>query len=136
MTIAIKRILTVIMWLLLMFFALVILGLTPIAFLIGIMFMFYKRKIGTGLDVLGHDLYKMCYTLDVLGNVTIFNWLWFMFKRSEGYKFGNINQTISEVLAYNHQSHTLTRFGRLLYNIINTLDPGHFDNLISYENKH
>lgn len=129
MRIAIKRILTVIMWLLLMFFALVILGLTPIAFLTGLIFIFYKRKIGTGLDDLAYDLYKVTYVLDVLGNVTIFNWLWFMFKRSEGYKFGNIDETISLVLRRNYDTNTLTKFGRWLYTAINTIDPGHFDNL-------
>ena len=129
MRIAIKRILTVIMWLLLMFFALVILGLTPIAFLTGLIFIFYKRNIGTGLDDLAYDLYKVTYVLDVLGNVTIFNWLWFMFKRSEGYKFGNIDETISLVLRRNYDTNTLTKFGRWLYTAINTIDPGHFDNL-------
>ena len=129
MTIAIKRILTVIMWLLLMFFALVILTLTPIAFLTGLVFIFYKRKIGTGLDNLAHDLYKVTYVLDVLGNVTIFNWLWFMFKRSKGYKFGNLDETISLVLQRNYETKTLTKFGAWIYVAINTLDPGHFDNL-------
>ena len=76
-----------------------------------------------------NDLKKVNYTLDLLGNVTIFNWLWFLFKTREGYKFGNVRETISYVLKVNHEQSTLRYLGKPLYNIINKLDPGHFDNL-------
>ena len=67
--------------------------------------------------------------LDLLGNVTIFNWLWFLFKTKEGYKFGNVRETISYVLKVNYEQDTLRYLGKPLYNIINKLDPEHFDNL-------
>ena len=91
--------------------------------------LFYRKTIGTGLDDLAIDLKKVNYTLDLLGNVTIFNWLWFLFKTKDGYKFGNVRETISYVLKVNYEQDTLRYLGKSLYNIINKLDPGHFDNL-------
>ena len=51
------------------------------------------------------------------------------FKTKDGYKFGNVRETISYVLKVNYEAGTLRYLGKPLYNIINKLDPGHFDNL-------
>ena len=45
------------------------------------------------------------------------------------YKFGVVGETISEVLQRNYELDTLTKKGKQLYNIINRIDPGHFENL-------
>lgn len=125
-----KRFKTLVQWIALGVFAFLLLKyITPIAFVIGVFLMFWKRKIGNGLDQLSDDIKDVAYTLDLLGNVTIFNWLWFLFKKKEGYPFGNVRETISYVLKVNHDKGTLRVFGRGLYYIINKIDNGHFDNL-------
>lgn len=124
---AFKRIANVAQWFGLMIFAMLVLLLTPIAFIIGIFFIFFRRKIGLALDQLGADLRKVSFTLDLLGNVTIFNWLWFLFKKKEGYHFGNLGETISFVLAKNIESETLTKFGKFWVRVILLCDKKHFD---------
>ena len=130
MKIAFKRIKTILMWIIIGFFSFYLLKyVAPVAFIIGCFLLFYRKTIGTGLDDLAIDLKKVNYTLDLLGNVTIFNWLWFLFKTKDGYRFGNSGETVSVVLKRNYDMETLWGLGYPLYNIINRLDPGHFDNL-------
>ena len=127
---ALKRIKTILMWIIIGILSFYLLKyVVPIAFIIGTFMLFYKKTIGIGLDDLAIDLRKVNYTLDLLGNVTIFNWLWFLFKSKDGYKFGNIRETISYVLKVNYEAGTLRYLGKPLYNIINKSDPGHFNNL-------
>ena len=127
---ALKRIKTILMWIIIGILSLYLLKyVAPIAFIIGVFMLFYKKTIGTGLDDLAIDLKKVNYTLDLLGNVTIFNWLWFLFKSKNGYKFGNIGETISLVLKRNYDSNTLKFLGKPLYKLIDYFDPGHFNNL-------
>ena len=45
------------------------------------------------------------------------------------YKFGKEGETISEALQRNYELETLTKRGKQLYNIINRIDPGHFEEL-------
>lgn len=45
------------------------------------------------------------------------------------YKFGKEGETISEALQRNCELGTLTKKGQKLYNIINRIDPGHFNEL-------
>jgi len=124
---AFKRIATVLQWFGLMLFAMLVLLLTPIAFIIGLFFIFFRRKIGKALDQLGTDLRKVAFTLDLLGNVTIFNWLWFLFKKKEGYHFGNLGETVSDALGKNIQQGTLTNFGKFWVRVILFCDKKHFE---------
>ena len=127
-----KGVITLFKWIFLGVFAFLILKyVTPIAFLIGLFTHFFRRQIGEGISTLSIDFKYIALSLDQLGNVTVFNWLWFLFKTSKGYMFGNPDETISYVLKINHDEQTLTKFGLLLYNIINMIDKGHFDNLTS-----
>ena len=117
-------------WFGLMVFAIVILVVfVPPAFFIGLVSKFWRKKIGSGLDEYGKDLHKLSFTLDLLGNVTIFNWLWFLFKTKDGYKFGELRETISFVLHQNHKTNTLTKFGTFIYNSIVKVDRKHFENI-------
>ena len=42
-----------------------------------------------------------------------------------GYKFGNVNETISSVLGKNERDNTLTELGLKICNILNSIDPNH-----------
>lgn len=125
MKIALKRILTIIKWIFLMVFAIIILSFAPILFLIGLVKIFYKTKVGKGLDDLGDDLRCVAFVLDKLGNVTVFNWL--DFSSAETPKYGNPTQTISEVLYMRNKVNTLTFLDRLIFKLIDGLDKGHFE---------
>lgn len=127
---ALIRLVTLIKWIILGLFAYyVIKYVAPAAFIVGLFFHFFKRTIGEGFDGLSIDLKNIGISLDQLGNVTVFNWLWFLFKTRNGYKFGDPDETISYVLKVNHENGTLKLLGKPLYNIINKIDPGHFTNL-------
>ena len=126
MKIAFKRIKTILMWIVIGIFSFYLLKyVAPISFVIGCFLLFYRKTIGTGLDDLAIDLKKVNYTLDLLGNVTIFNWLWFLFKTKDGYKFGNFNETISSALGKNERDKTLSKTGKLLVKILDFLDKNH-----------
>lgn len=125
MKIAFKRILTIIKWIFLMIFAIIILSFAPILFLIGLIKIFWKTKVGKGLDDLGDDLRCVALVLDKLGNVTIFNWL--DFSSAETPKYGNPTQTISEVLYLRNKVNKLTFLDGLIFKLIDGVDKGHFE---------
>lgn len=126
MKVGLKRILTILMWVFLMLFAYFFLKyLVPIAFVIGLVKMFWKTKIGKSLDDLGDDLRCVAFVLDKLGNVTVFNWL--DFSGIETPKYGNPHQTISEVLYLRWKVDKLTFLDNVIYKIIIKLDKPHFD---------
>ena len=123
-----KQINTLLKWVALIIFAIVILTVfVPPAFIIGVTAKFWRRSIGKAMDEFSSDLKATAIVLDILGCVTIFNWLWFLFKKKNGYKFGSISDTVSYVLHRNFKDETLTAFGLWLYNTINRADNGHFE---------
>lgn len=125
MKVALKRILTIIKWIFLMVFAIIILSFAPILFIIGLIKIFYKTKVGKGLDDLGDDLRCVAFVLDKLGNVTVFNWL--DFSSAETPKYGNPTQTISEVLWMRSKIEKLTFLDKVIYNLITVFDKNHFE---------
>lgn len=123
--IAIKRIWIILQWILIMIFALIILAFAPIFFFVGLVKIFWKTKIGNGLDALGDDLRCVNFVLDKLGNVTVFNWL--DFSGPETPKYGLPHQTISEVLYLRNKVNKLTFLDNIIYGLIEKLDKGHFE---------
>lgn len=64
-------------------------------------------------------------TLDCLGNRefrTLFN---ITLIKDSGYRFGNFNETISSVLGKNQRDNTLTKTGKALVWILDTIDKEH-----------
>ena len=107
-----------------MVFAIIILSFAPILFIIGLVKIFYKTKVGKGLDDLGDDLRCVAFVLDKLGNVTVFNWLDFKTDRPN---YGNPTQTISEVLWMRSKIEKLTFLDKVIYNLITVFDKNHFE---------
>ena len=122
--VATKRILNLVKWIGLFIFALTILTISPIAFLYNLLRIFWKTKVGNGLDKLTGELRTVDYTLDVLGNVTVFNWF---DHYTDRHPYGLSGQSISEVIYYRNKENKLTKFDKFLYTNINKLDKGHFD---------
>lgn len=125
MKIALKRILTIIKWIFLMVFAIIILSFAPILFLIGLVKIFYKTKVGKGLDKLGSDLRNINLSLDEMGCLTVFNWL--DFSTDDRAKYGIPGQKISYVLYLRNKSNQLTFLDNLIYKLIVKLDKPHFE---------
>lgn len=123
---ALKRIWTIIMWVALMLFAYFFLKyLVPIAFVIGLVKIFYKTKVGKGLDKLGSDLRNINLSLDEMGCLTVFNWL--DFSTDDRAKYGIPGQKISYVLYVRNKSNQLTFLDNLIYKLIVKLDKPHFE---------
>jgi len=79
---------------------------------------------------LGSWWFIMAVSVDQLGNVvmsTLFNDLLI---KKYGHKFGDEDQTISMVLGVNKAMGTLTRFGKLIADILNKIDPNHVEKAI------
>lgn len=108
-----------------MVFAIIILSFAPILFLIGLIKIFWKTKVGKGLDDLGDDFRCVALVLDKLGNVTVFNWL--DFSSPETPKYGDPHQTISEVMYLRNKVNKLTFLDQIIFKMIDGVDKGHFE---------
>ena len=71
----------------------------------------YFRNEALAIDRFGNSQYR-----------SLFN-TWFI--KENGYKHGNINETISSVLGKNQRDETLTKLGKLLVKILDTIDKNH-----------
>lgn len=125
---ALKRIFAVLKWILLILFGIFVLTVFGIpAFVIGVIAKFWRKKVGKGFDDLAEELRPVGVIIDILGAYTIFNWLWFIIKTKDGYRFAQNYETVSYVLWRNKKENTLRYLGSVLYDIIEFLDKGHFD---------
>ncbi len=66
-------------------------------------------------------------SIDQLGNVVLSNLFNDLLIQSNGYKFGNEDETISKVLGVNKYHKTLKPWGVWLSNVLNRIDPGHVE---------
>lgn len=89
---------------------------------------------GTVLSLFKREWHKyymsLVISIDQYGNCVcqyLFNHT--LIKKS-GYKFGNIDETISSVLGKNKRDETLTIIGKMLSNVLNFLDKNHVENSI------
>ena len=71
----------------------------------------YFREEAVAIDRFGNYQYR-----------SLFNAL---FVKENGYKHGNINETISSVLGKNQRDETLTKFGMLITKILDRMDENH-----------
>lgn len=70
-------------------------------------------------------LFSIAQCIDELGNVA-YQELWNDFLiTNDGYKFGNPHETISSSLGKNVEGGTLTKWGKLLNNILDKIQPNH-----------
>lgn len=78
------------------------------------------------MDALNSDLRKVNYTLDLLGNVTLFSWI---DHKKDRHEYGNYNETISIVLHKREKANQMTWFDKTVYWFITLFDRKHFKNL-------
>lgn len=95
-------------------------ALAPVAYVYGFI---ASIIIGNGeFDKYHHDL---AVAKDQYGNAIckhLFNWALI---KKEGYKFGNIDETISSVIGKNKLKNTLTLCGKILDKILDFIDNNH-----------
>ena len=120
---AFNRVFKVIIWIVIFLFALAILGLSPLLFAWYVFQLFYKKKVGLALDKLAKQLRDINLVLDVLGNVTVFNWI---DNYTDRHEYGNPDETISYVLFCRSKQGKLTNFDKLIYKLIILVDKDHF----------
>ncbi len=100
----------------------------PLGFVYGILHSIFTRfVVGVGDYCL-----QIAISIDQLGNVIMQHLLNAIWIKSNGYKFGNRDETISSVLGKNQQKNTLTAFGKFITLILDFIEPGHSLNSIDY----
>ena len=82
------------------------------------------------LDKYSNYFRDLALSVDQLGNVIASPLFNFLLIDSDGYKFGNIDETVSSALGKNNKRGTLNRLGKLLDAILNCLDKDHSLNSI------
>lgn len=102
----------------------------PIGMLYTILTLTFKGKFGVLFRVTNGYFYRFALAIDQMGNVAMQDLLNDIFILKEGYKFGNVDETISSVLGKNERMQTLTRLGRVIVSFLNFIDPNHALNSI------
>ena len=69
--------------------------------------------------------YGIAHTIDILGNIVCGDLFNIVMIKHSGYRFGARTETISSVLGKNKLSNTLTRLGKLIAKILDTIDNNH-----------
>lgn len=109
------------------------LTLSPLL-LVGIVWSFIKLMIRAKFyqwwDRLGSYFLKSAIALDQLGNVMCQDLFNSTLIKDDSTPFGNEDETISSVLGKNLEANNLTKAGKVLNFILNTIEPNHSINSI------
>ncbi|AKK74426.1 hypothetical protein OK18_19030 [Chryseobacterium gallinarum] len=82
----------------------------------------YFRSTAVNIDKFGNREFR------TLWNITLIT--------DNGYQFGNLNETISSALGKNERDGTLSKIGKALVWILNTIDENHCKNsIIEFQNE-
>jgi hypothetical protein len=76
----------------------------------------YNHNLAVSLDQYGNGLCQYLFS--------------YIFVKKRGYRFGNIDETISSVLGKNKKMSTLTSLGKGLAYVLDLLDPNHVEDSI------
>lgn len=94
---------------------------------------FFRRSVGSGFTNISDYLRSVALTTDQSGNVICADLFNLVLITTEGYKFGNPDETISSVLGKNKVKGTLSKVGIILDKILNFFDKGHSINSIEQD---
>lgn len=95
--------------------------LSIILFPIGIIYSFIKISITTKEKV----FFRFALAIDQIGNTVLEHLFNDFLITNNGYRFGDSRETISKVIGLNKINGTLSKYGILLYTILNTIDENH-----------
>ena len=108
------------MWVILTIIAIV---LFILLFIINFFAVLYKY--GVSIKTINGFFKQTAIDLDRFGNHnfrTLFN---ITLRTTNGYEFGNFNETISSALGKNKRDKTLTKLGKIICSILNFIDKDH-----------
>lgn len=113
----------------LLFISIILFSLTiPIGLIYGFLYKLFTKSI----KGIGDFSLKIAIALDQLGNVLMQHLLNEIMILKGGYKFGNRDETISSVLGKNIEMNMLSKLGKALNSILDTVDASHSLNSIDY----
>ncbi|QWX82889.1 NUDIX domain-containing protein [Cellulophaga sp. HaHaR_3_176] len=114
---------------LLFFLSIILLAITaPLGFIYGVFYNLFTKR----LRGLGEYCLKIAISVDQLGNVIMQHLLNSLWTKTNGYNFGNRDETISSAIGRNKKLKTLTKSGKLIDYILDKIDPNHSLNSIDY----
>ena len=115
-----------------LFIVAVILGVIfmPFGILYSMITLWVKTSFKTWLNRISSYFMVIAISIDQMGNVIMQDLFNQIMITPNGYKFGNVDETISSVLGKNQLKNTLKFMGKALNWILNKLDPGHSVNSI------
>ena len=117
---------------LLLFIIAVILTIITVPF--GILYGFLKCLFKFDFNALFRKTNKyfrlLAISIDQMGNVAMQDLFDDILIKKNGYKFGDVDETISSVLGKNERMKTLTRLGLFLVKLLHFIDPNHALNSI------
>ena len=117
---------------LLLFILAVVLTIITVPF--GILYGFIKCLLKFDFKSLARKANKyfrlFAISIDQMGNVAMQDLFDDILIKKNGYKFGNLDETISSVLGKNERLQTLTDLGRAIVSFLNFFDPNHALNSI------
>lgn len=99
--------------------------LFPFGLLITFVINLYKRKWKFSFKRLDAQLLSIATSIDASGNVVCKDLFNLCLIKKGSYQFGNRKETISSVLGKNKRDNTLTRLGKLIALILDTIDKNH-----------
>jgi len=102
----------------------------PIGILYGVFKCIFKFNLKGLFRKTNFYFKQLAISIDQLGNVAMQDLFDDIFITKNGYKFGDVDETISSVLGKNEQMKTLTTFGKAIVKILNFIDPNHALNSI------
>lgn len=80
-------------------------------------------------------LFHIAKSIDQHGNVVCAELFNLTLIKRKGYKFGDMDKTISYVLGVNAEKKTLTYLGRNVGNLLNKIEKDHLIKAVNYERK-
>lgn len=76
--------------------------------------------------------FETAIDIDKFGNRNFRAFLNLTMRKSGGYKFGNVNETISSALGKNQRDNTLSWFGKIICLILDAIDENHCEKSIKW----
>ncbi len=101
-------------------------GLLPIVWVYDLFYYFYNRKFLKAFKEIDNDFFNVALGNDQKGNIVykhLFNG-WLITKDTVNY-FGDEDETVSSVLGKNKLDQTLTRLGKAVCFILDSIDENH-----------
>jgi hypothetical protein len=80
-------------------------------------------------------LFQIAKSIDQHGNLVCAELFNLTLIKKKGYKFGDMDKTISFVLGVNAETKTLTYLGKKVCNLLNVIEKDHVKKAVEYERK-